>query len=133
MGQLFALVVVIVVVIILAKLVRIVPQGYEWTVERFGKYTRTLSPGLHFLDPHLYGIGRRMNMMEQVLDVPSQDVITKDNAVVRVDGVVFYQVLDAAKAAYEVANLEQASLALGDDQYPYRAGLDGSGRIAQPA
>jgi regulator of protease activity HflC (stomatin/prohibitin superfamily) len=112
MGSLFALVVVIVAVIVLAKLVRIVPQGYEWTVERFGKYTTTLTPGLHFLIPFIYSIGRRMNMMEQVLDVPSQDVITKDNAVVRVDGVVFYQVLDAAKAAYEVANLEQAALAL---------------------
>jgi regulator of protease activity HflC (stomatin/prohibitin superfamily) len=112
MGLVLAVVIVVVAVIFLAKWVRIVPQGYEWTVERFGKYTRTLQPGLHLLLPVIYAIGRKMNIMEQVLAVPSQDVITKDNAVVRVDGVVFYQVLDAAKAAYEVANLEQASLAL---------------------
>jgi Membrane protease subunits, stomatin/prohibitin homologs len=98
--------------IVLFKTVRMVPQGYEWTVERFGKYTHTLDPGLHFLIPIVYGVGRKVNMMEQVLDVPSQDVITKDNAVVRVDGVVFFQVLDAARAAYEVANLEVAMIAL---------------------
>ncbi|MGO4702753.1 SPFH domain-containing protein [Dyella sp. 2RAB6] len=112
MGSLLALVVVVVAIIMIAKLVRIVPQGYEWTVEQFGKYTHTLTPGLHFLIPLVYSVGRKVNMMEQVLDVPSQDVITKDNAVVRVDGVVFYQVLDAAKAAYEVSNLQQAALAL---------------------
>ncbi len=66
-----------------------VPQGYEWTVERFGRYTHTMDPGLHFLIPIVYGVGRKINMMEQVMDVPSQDVITKDNAVVKVDGVVY--------------------------------------------
>lgn len=112
MGGILALVIGVVVVIGILKLVRIVPQGFEWTVETFGKYTATLSPGLHFLIPIYQAVGHKMNMMEQVMDVPSQDVITKDNAVVRVDGVVFYQVLDASKAAYEVANLELATLAL---------------------
>ncbi|MBD9536312.1 SPFH/Band 7/PHB domain protein [Stenotrophomonas sp. ATCM1_4] len=107
-----ALVVAVAGIIVLFKTVRMVPQGYEWTVERFGRYTHTMTPGLHFLFPVVYGVGRKVNMMEQVLDVPSQDVITKDNAVVRVDGVVFFQVLDAAKAAYEVANLEVAMIAL---------------------
>ena len=99
-------------IVILFKTVRVVPQGYEWTVERFGRYTQTLTPGLHFLIPIVYGVGRKVNMMEQVLEVPSQDVITKDNAVVKVDGIVFFQVLDAAKAAYEVATLEVAVLNL---------------------
>jgi len=110
--SLLSLILLLAGAIILYKAVRMVPQGYEWTVERFGKYTHTMTPGLHFLIPVIYGVGRKVNMMEQVLDVPSQDVITKDNAVVRVDGVVFFQVLDAAKAAYEVANLEIAMIAL---------------------
>ncbi len=100
------------VVITIFRGVKSVPQGYEYTVERFGRYTHTLSPGLGFIVPWVDAIGRKMNMMEQVLDVPSQDVITKDNAVVRVDGVVFFQVLDAAKGAYEVAELEVAILNL---------------------
>ncbi|MFP7722128.1 SPFH domain-containing protein [Lysobacter sp. A3-1-A15] len=112
MGTVLALVLLLAGIVLLFKTVRVVPQGYEWTVERFGKYTHTMQPGLHFLFPVVYGVGRKINVMEQVLDVPSQDVITKDNAVVKVDGVVFFHVLDAAKAAYEVHNLELATIAL---------------------
>ena len=110
--QIFVIVLILFAVITVLKGVRVVPQGYEWTVERFGRYTHTLSPGLAFIIPWVDGIGRKLNMMEQVMDVPSQDVITKDNAVVKVDGVVYFQVLDAAKAAYEVATLEIAILNL---------------------
>jgi len=110
--QFLILIILFAGVVLLIKTVRMVPQGFEWTVERFGKYTHTMSPGLHFLMPIAQSVGRKVNMMEQVLEVPSQDVITKDNAVVKVDGVIFFQVLDAAKAAYEVSNLEQATVAL---------------------
>ena len=92
--------------------VRVVPQGSEWTVERFGRYTRTLAPGLSLIVPFVDRIGQKINMMEQVLDVPEQQVITRDNAMVTVDGVVFFQVLDAARAAYEVSGLANAILNL---------------------
>ena len=105
-------VLVLLAIVFMFKAVRMVPQGYEWTVEKFGRYTHTLGPGLHILVPVYQRVGRKVNMMEQVLEIPSQDVITKDNAVVKVDGVVFFSVLDASKAAYEVSNLEQATIAL---------------------
>lgn len=103
---------IVLAIIIVSKSVIVVNQGFEYTVERFGKYTRTMAPGLHFLFPFIYRVGRKQNMMEQVLDVMSQEVITRDNAVVQVDGVVFYQVFDAAKASYEVNQLELAILNL---------------------
>ncbi len=97
-------------VMILIAGIKQVPQGYNYTVERFGRYTRTLYPGLNLIVPFIDMIGSKMNMMEQVLDVPRQEVITKDNASVEADGVVFYQVLEAARAAYEVRGLENAIL-----------------------
>jgi regulator of protease activity HflC (stomatin/prohibitin superfamily) len=106
------LVIVVFAAVTLYRGIITVPQGREYTVERFGKYQKTLKPGLHFLVPYVEGVGRKLSLMEQVLDVPSQEVITKDNAMVGVDGVVFYQVLDAARAAYEVQNLEYAILNL---------------------
>ncbi len=92
--------------------VKTVPQGENWTVERFGRYTRTLAPGLNVITPFIEMIGAKLSVKEQVLDVPTQEVITKDNATVAVDGIAFYQVLDAARAAYEVQSLEVAILNL---------------------
>ncbi len=103
---------VVLAVLVLFAGVKTVPQGYNYTVERFGRYTRTLKPGLNIIVPFIDGIGNRANMMEQVLDVPSQEVITRDNATVEVNGVNFYQILDAAAASYEVSGLENAILNL---------------------
>ena len=111
-ATLFVYVLVILAISVVFMGVKTVPQGIEYTVERFGRYTRTLSPGLHLIVPVIDRIGSKLNMMETVLDVPSQEVITKDNAMVQVDGVVFFQVLDAAKAAYEVNKLSRAILNL---------------------
>ena len=101
-----------VVVFYLLRAIRMVPQGYNYTVERFGRYIRTLEPGLGLIVPFIDRVGAKLNMMEQVIQVPSQEVITRDNAMVTVDGVAFYQVLDAARASYEVQNLENAIINL---------------------
>src|SRR6187431_729353 len=106
------IIIVIAIVIVAVKLMITVPQGYEYTLEKFGRYKRTMEPGLHFIMPFFEQIGRKINMMEQVLDVQRQEVISKDNAMLGVDAVVFYQVLDAAKAAYEVDNLRLAVINL---------------------
>jgi len=106
------LVVLAVIITLIAMGVRSVTQGEEWTVERFGRYTRTLSPGLNLIVPVIDRVGAKLSVMEQVLDVPSQEVITRDNAMVTADGVVFYQILNVARAAYEVADLRNAILNL---------------------
>jgi len=110
--DIFAIAFVLLVIVTLFAGVKTVAQGYDWTIERFGKYTRTLSPGLNIIVPYFDRVGRKMNMMEQVISIPEQEVITKDNATVTVDGVAFFQVFDAAKASYEVSNLDQAIIVL---------------------
>ncbi len=106
------IVLVLLVLVTLYKGIVVVPQGFNYTVERFGKYIRTLSPGFHIIIPWFDRISNRANMMEQVLEVPSQEVITRDNAMVKVDGVAFYQIIDAARATYEVNRLEYAMINL---------------------
>lgn len=103
-----AMVLLFAVVVLLSQTIKQVPQGYEWTVERFGRYTQTLTPGLHFILPFFDQIGHRLSVMEQVLDVPAQEVISRDNAMVRIDAVCFYQVMNTPKAAYEVQSLGYA-------------------------
>lgn len=109
---LFAVVLVVLALVVIFLAVKIVPQGFEYTVERFGRYTHTLRPGLNLIVPLVDRVGAKLNMMEQVLDVPNQEVITKDNAMVAVDGVVFSTVVDAAMAAYQVRDLQNAILNL---------------------
>ncbi len=103
---------VVLVILILFAGIKTIPQGYQYTVERFGRYTRTLDPGLNLIIPFIDRIGAKMNVMEQVLDIPTQEVITRDNASVASDAVAFYQVLNPAQAAYQVANLEHAIINL---------------------
>lgn len=110
--DIFVIVVVGLVILTLAMGVRTVPQGYAYTVERFGRFTRALGPGLQLIVPYVEQVGKRINMMEQVLDVPSQEAITKDNAGVRIDAVAFFQVLDPARASYEVSDLPLALVTL---------------------
>ncbi len=106
--SIFAIVILALAVITVGMGVKSIPQGYEWTVERFGRYRKTLRPGLNLIIPYVDRIGNKLNMMETVFDIQSQEVITRDNAMVRADGVVFFQILNAAKAAYEVNDLQRA-------------------------
>jgi len=103
-----AVIFIVLALVVVMGAIKIVPQGFEFTVQRFGRYTRTIKPGITILTPFIEGVGRKVNMMEQVLDVPSQEVITKDNVGVKVDAIVFIVVMDAAAAAYRVANLNSA-------------------------
>ena len=108
----FVIAFVILIVITIALGVRTVPQGYAYTVERFGRYSRSLGPGLGLIIPYVEGIGKKVNIMEQVLDVPSQEAFTRDNAGVTIDAAAFYQILEPARASYEVSDLQNALLTL---------------------
>src|ERR1700689_5259499 len=110
--DIFVIILVFLAILTVFLGVKTVPQGYNWTVERFGRYTKILLPGLNLIVPFVDRIGRKMNVMEQVIDIPRQDVISKDNASVTVDGLAFFQVFDAAKASYEVSFLDQAIVKL---------------------
>lgn len=112
MLETFVLFLLIAVLVYLFASIKIVRQGYHYTIERFGKFTTVAQPGFNFYPAVLYSVGRKINMMEQVLDIPGQEIITKDNAIIRSDGVVFFQVLEAAKAAYEVNDLYNAIMNL---------------------
>ena len=112
MAQYFLIALGVLVVIVIMMSVKIVSQGYRYTIERFGRFVRVAEPGLNLVTPFVYRVGHKINMMEQVVDIPGQEIITKDNAMVAVDGVVFFQVMDAAKAAYEVSDLYLALMAL---------------------
>lgn len=108
----FVIVLALLTVVTIAALVKTVPQGFNYTIERFGRYSRTLGPGLNLIVPYIERVGHKVNVMEQVLDIPSQEAITKDNAGVKIDAAAFYQVLDAARASYEVSSLDQALVVL---------------------
>lgn len=110
--SIFVVALVLLAVITVAFLVKTVPQGYNYTIERFGRYSRTLGAGLNLIVPYIERVGHKVNVMEQVLDIPSQEAITKDNAGVKIDAAAFYQVLDAARASYEVSSLDQALIVL---------------------